>query len=412
MAGRFINIQTTHSTMTNTVIDTAKTMLNNPYYLYSDKKGSECIYYNINDTMSTLDEASRTNYSELGPNSPIRYNKVNNFMLYGISKMEVNLDIGEVGLEADTITGDAIILPDTIRPYPGDFFILTQYSKPYLFKVTKVDRNLLDTEKDMYRINYMLAYSDQASIADINRQVVKNFNFVVGNVGTNYACIIEEDVYNISLALQELSVMLKDYFYNIFWDTKVQTFIYTRPHHCTRVYDPYLIEFIIKNKILNGASHYVSVMQQLYLPLTFRIEYDKTMFRSLELKSVDRPFNKFIGKLIPVTEEQQLSLLYQYCITYFYMDYSPLNKYQVPINIFGDSNNDILNKIKSNSSTSSPLYNAVIKYLNGEDFTEADIKAMYNIDYYDSCETYYGIPMAIYCIEQHLHNTLSTTTSM
>ena len=122
MGGKFIN--TDQKVTFDVLSDSMKGLLNNPYYGYSDKKGSVCQYFNINDKKTTLDEATKANYSELGPNSPIRYNEIKNAILYGIPRMDINFDITDFGLEANDITGEAYVLPQTFIPYPGDFFTI------------------------------------------------------------------------------------------------------------------------------------------------------------------------------------------------------------------------------------------------------------------------------------------------
>ena len=49
--------------------------------------------------------------------------------------------MGDFGLESSEVTGEAVILPNTIIPYVGDYFRLYQIDKPYLFSVTKVDEH-------------------------------------------------------------------------------------------------------------------------------------------------------------------------------------------------------------------------------------------------------------------------------
>ena len=85
MAGKFINQQ--QKMTIDTLTDNVKTILNNPYYMYEDKKAATADYWNINNTKSTLDEATRTRCAELGPNNPLRFNLIKNFYLYGIERI-------------------------------------------------------------------------------------------------------------------------------------------------------------------------------------------------------------------------------------------------------------------------------------------------------------------------------------
>ena len=192
MAGKFINQQ--QKMTIDTLTDNVKTILNNPYYMYEDKKAATADYWNINNTKSTLDEATRTKYAELGPNNPLRFNLIKNFYLYGIERISLDYDMGDFGLESSEITGEAVILPNTIIPYVGDYFRLYQIDKPYLFSVTKVDENTLDTGAILYKIQYKLKYMD---LHGIDKQTVEEYNMVANNVGTNFKAVIQSSLYDL-----------------------------------------------------------------------------------------------------------------------------------------------------------------------------------------------------------------------
>lgn len=395
MAGKFINndqkitLDLMSSNMTS--------LLNNPYYLYSDKKGSSTQYYNINVKKTTLDEASRTNYSELGPQSPIRYNLIKNAILYGLSKIDIDLDIGENGLSSADIDGEAIILPNTFKPYPNDFFTIDHLNKPYLFMVTAVNQNTLDTGAVLYKINYKLVHND---LHGIDKQVVQTFNFMLNNVGTDLNAVITEENYDLIEKLEAFTVLLKDYFNMIFYDEKVQTYTYLH-EGMFKVYDPYLIEFMIRNKILKGASKYTYITQQMILPSTFGINYMKTIFNALEEKEISDT-TKFIFNLYVV--DQRTSLLYAYPEDYYYAEYNYLTRGLFDINMFNNLN--ILDDIKNINYGDSPLINIIIKFFNDIKLDDEDLSNLKKIDYGDNKELYYGIPMCIYCIENIIINLL------
>lgn len=396
MAGKFIN--NNQKIMLDNAVDSVKTILNNPYYLYSDKKGSVSQYYNINTTKTTLDEATRANYSELGPNSPIRYNKIKNTILYGIGKIDIDLDIGDNGLEASEIAGEAVILPNTFIPYPGDFFTLDQIGKPYLFKVTGVNPNTLDTGAILYKINYVLAYTD---LHGIEKQVVEDYNMILNNVGSNFKAVITSTKYDLINELELYCTKLKDYYNMIFYNDKVQTFTYVHSK-IINAYDPYLIEFIIRNNILKGSTEYIYVSQQMFLPSTFGVDYDRTIFAALEDNNKDKSVIRFIGNLLLI--DQKMSLLYAYSEDYYYMEYSHLNTKLHSINIF---DLDILKNIRDNIKTGKIMTDIMIKYFNNEPITHEDLHMLKEIDYCENMELYYGIPITIFCLEKIIINILS-----
>ena len=433
MAGKFFNTSTAYTQMVNQAAQTMKGLLDNPYYLFTDKKASECTYYNLNTTMTTLDEATRGNYAEISAHSPLRFNKIKNFLLYGLTKIDINLEMTEFGLESSDITGEGIVLPKTIVPYPGDRFIITQINEPLLFRVTSVNPNTLDTGATMYRISYILESSD--GIKKIDPQVVKIFNFVLDNtgLGSNVAAsLIEEDEFNNLSDLQDLATELKDFYIAMFYDAKVQSFTYNfnpftkewldingGKHHlhlvnmhevdCNnpvgfKVYDPYLIEFMIRNKILSGASNFIYVTQQMFLPATFAMDYNKTIFASLEDNYINKHYGRSVGNLLYC--DQRLSLLYAYPLDYFYMKYGNLNAKFFYIDIFDDP--DFKNKIIENNyeSTDNYLKRVIIKYSNGEEITADDLEHLRHIDYIDNKTFYYQVPMVIFCIEQLIAGAL------
>ena len=433
MAGKFLNTTTAYSEMTNKLATFSKQLLDNPYYMYTDKKASECTYYNINTTMTTLDEATRGNYSEISAESPIRFNRIKNFLIYGITRIEPNLDLTEYGLEGNEVTGEAIILPKTIIPFPGDYFKLSVLADSYLFKVTAVNPNTLETGATLYRVNYVLVSSD--GLKDIESQVVKTLVFTMstggigGENGSNLATgIVDEGLVQTAQEFDTMLTALKDYYIALFYDAKVETFIYqfknfTQEWHQNygipkpanvfnmqiatemdrdnpfglKVYDPYLIEFIIRNGLLNGSSTYIHVMQQMFLEHTFAIDYDRTIFSSIEKKKINKHEGRCTGNLIRC--EQTLSLLYAHPEDYYYMQYHNLNAQFFAINIFDDPEfaSRIINQRYYEKHA---LKNLIIKYMNDVEIILDDLAELEHIEYMSNKEFYYGIPLAIFCLEK------------
>lgn len=431
MAGRFVNTDRTgvltQQSISSSIVSAVQNILQNPYYLFSDKKASECTYYNINTTMTTLDESTHSNYGEISPDSPLRYNKVSGFYLYGMSKIEPNLEIGDYGMEASEISGECIVLPYTLIPYPGDRFLLSQISGPLVFKVTHVDVNTLDTGAIMYKISYVLDSSD--GLEDIEPQVVKNLKFSISNYGTNFASFISEEAYNDASAMEKYSTMLKDYYISLFYDTAIQSFSYNYSDNGPsygaglpnmygyheffgfKVYDPYLIEFIIRNKLISGSTNYMYVAQQMFLPNTFSIDYARTIFYSLENQDINSHGGTYVGNLILCN--QRLSLLYAYPIDYYYMEYRKLEKGLFMINIFDDP--EFGDYIKNNSQRSDDnswcMKNIIIKFFNGEEITTSDLEALDHIDYLPDKDLFYLIPMTIFCIDKTIESALTETST-
>lgn len=404
MAKGFLNVNTVRQAMTETTIpNSVKTILNNPYYLFNDKTASIATYYNLNTTMTTLDEATRDNYGELTINSPLRFNKITGFYLYGITKIEPSLEINDYGLEGDNIDGECIILPNTIVPYPGDVFTLNQLGEKYLFKITHVNPNTLETGSIMYKANYVLCGSD--GIQTIEDKIVKKYKFIYSNVGTNFACFIEDETYDELSEMQVISTMLKDYYIQLFYDPRVQTICYYRDSAGFKVHDPYLLEFLIRNNVLSGSSDYVYLDHQVFLPNTFGVDYARTIFSSIEHNDLKKHIGLYTGNLLLVN--QKLSLLYAYPQDYYCMEYVRTNNKFHIIDIFDDP--DFGNKIINNTTTGNVMKDILIGFFNGISITSEQLEALEHIDYMNNVELYYLIPITIYIIDKYINNKLSTT---
>ena len=88
--------------------------------------------------------------------------------------------------------------------------------------------------------------------------------------------------------LDMVAVQLKEYFKDIFYNSRIQTFCFTN-FYLDKFYDPFMIEFLLRNKILNnsGQRDYIYIDHKLKLNKTFSIDYNKTFFRSIETKDIN-----------------------------------------------------------------------------------------------------------------------------
>ena len=103
--GRFQNTQ--YVDTVNNITDAMVSFLDNPYYNNIDKHPWTCDYLHINKNLTTLDEGSQQEYAFKGQNSPIRYDLIKNFVLFGPgNRIETNLNREEFGVSGDIIEGE------------------------------------------------------------------------------------------------------------------------------------------------------------------------------------------------------------------------------------------------------------------------------------------------------------------
>ena len=409
-------LNVTHTQMTQSIVDFQMDLLKNPFFLFNDKKGLPVEYYNLNTTQSQLDQGLKIPYANIGPESPLRFNLVHDFYLFGMERISVQLENGEMGIEGSEISGEAIILPDTIKPYPGDYFTINMTKKKYLFQVRSATIDTLENGGNYYRIDYKLEYLSDDRLIPL---VVNEFNFVSGNIGTNYSPVLSTTGYNLAKILDDTAVLLKQYFRGLFYNNKVQTFTFVYLYevcvnglNSSYFYDPYLIEFIIKNKILaNTGDKYEYIDHKTFPKADFPIKYSKSIWRAIETKDKDH-INSCIVSSPGIYIDDPATIFSTRYENYFEMTYENPDPVAdrwssrlsiIPSQVIGHINEGQL-------FFNSPLskYNLLIKYFNDMEINAHDMDPLQRIDSYSNDkDTYYLIPIIIFILEYNIKKIMA-----
>lgn len=414
-----LNMQ--HSEMTQSVIDLQADLLKNPFYLFNDKKATPVDYYNLDINRSTLDQGLKISYDDYGKDSSLRFNLIRNFYIYGIDRIAINLEHGDFGISSSEITGDAIILPNTIHPYPGDSFIINMIKKKYLFFVTDISNDTFDNGGNYWKLEYRLYTLDAPSKLD--KLVVDEFTFVSGNVGTQFNPIIRKTSWDVCRNLDNVAVTLKKLFKGLYFNEKVQTYTFVYLYRVAQAcmnsdyfYDPYMIEFCIKNKILsNSGEKYDYIDHKTSLRPEFGIKYSKSIWNVIENRNkselsacrhsssaqyIDDP-----GTIFGTRYENYFELTYNTSNAVAEM-FSPSIDILDP-QIIGHIIEDQLFA----SDTKYAKYNLLIKYFNNHDnINEGDVIPIERImETENNTENYFLIPMLIFVVEFYIKKYMSTS---
>lgn len=400
-------LQTTYKDTVEDITSFYNNLVSNPFYLFTDKRPTIVTYYNINKTYSSLDPGSKLQMDNIGEESPIRYNRIFDFLLYGFSRIETNSDNGEFGLEDDRIEGECYILPNTIIPTEGDYFEVSHIKdSTWLFQVKDAQKDTLDNGSNAYKISYKLEYLDNSQIQS---RIIHNFRMIESREGTNMATIVRCEDYDIAKLMDDKSVMLKRYFQELFYNEKVQTFIYMDITEI-RVYDPFMIEFMMRNDILNnGKDSFVYVNHKIPPRATFGIDYDRTIFRVFETNNKE--------KLLSCDKETNISEIKAYGSIFSsrYEDYFQASFIKGRGYNTSAINDDLLFRIEENNLVDIDdedcnkdiiWQNIIIKYFNHEKYTEEEIKSLEDIHFDRAKDAFYYIPFLIFCLDKSIENTL------
>ena len=94
-----------------------------PLIRFTDKTFTPVIYFHINNLKSTTDQGFVDVAELLGDNSPIKFQRIDNFPLYGLEAIMVALQDGDAGIDG-SYDGEAYVMPGTIVPSPNDYFLI------------------------------------------------------------------------------------------------------------------------------------------------------------------------------------------------------------------------------------------------------------------------------------------------
>lgn len=149
--------------------------LHNRINRYTDAGRTMVIYFSINDSNTSVSLGLNVHYQILGPDSPLRYNKITRFPLVGMSPFQTDEKQASTSQARDLgVNGEAYILPGTVMPKENDFFIVKHLKMNHLIRVTQVTQDSFNTDGS-YKINYELFSTNPNDIEQLERQVVSEY---------------------------------------------------------------------------------------------------------------------------------------------------------------------------------------------------------------------------------------------
>ena len=390
-----------NTSYTNTIdalLNTQRNLLKNDYYFLSDKMPTPVTYFPINKEASTLDEGAKIEYDYYN-DSPLWFDKILDFLLYGLESITATLENNDYGAETETIEGEAIVLPNTIIPIPGDHFLISYVTPHLLFRVISSTPDTLENGANFYKINYKL----ETSINEI-KNIKNTYRYIPSNVGTNFKAIIRQESFDLLSSVYSIIDQLKEYYKSTFYSNRVQTFVYKFLE--VRFYDPFMIEFIRDNNLMSSTENYIHLSHQTILNNKFPLLYNKSFMRALEKKDLAH-IRKYIISARGSYINDQLSIFYSRPEHYFCIEYEGYHPELFPVPMFKQ---ELIDHIESGELFDNEMsyYNIIIKYFHDIDITQEDIDYLLDIDYEDNEVLFYTIPCVIFCLEKIAESKMKT----
>lgn len=266
--------------MVNQNIFNFEDRLNSPVVRLLDQTPTFVTYYHVNVNESTSDEGFHDAESIIGSRSPLRYQKVEKFPIYGLDQIILQLQDTEAGLDT-SYEGEATILPNTIKPLPNDFFVISYLDGNYIFRVLEINFDTIRSD-NFYKIRFCIEYNDENKLNDLNELVHDKYTCVLENIGTENKCIIQHDYKE---KLDQIDTMYSDMvslYLSLFYNEKHNVVLGELPDGRT-LYDPYMTEFINVHGLVNRKSSLSTILlENQIVDSKFKLKYERSLWRMVE----------------------------------------------------------------------------------------------------------------------------------
>lgn len=292
--------------MANMIFD-EKTMIDGNIFKYEKRLKSHLnkyvengallvTYYTQDENSSTVDRGLQDINQLFGNKSPIRYNKIENFPVYGFGQANPN-NTDEQQIEDFDVNGTCIIQPSTIVPRPYDLFIIRHLKMTALFMVTNVEYDSMKVE-GYYRITYRLQSTSDEYIQDLERRVITKYITDLNAIGSEVNPIIkEEDSIKKNRIMRMLNQMISSY-KALFYNSRHNCFLYHDDETGLDWFDMCGNEFMAKYSLMNmpNSSEVIVLNEKLNDP-QFPYKYQNSIFNWIELDAPEYLLQKFAFKL-------------------------------------------------------------------------------------------------------------------
>lgn len=239
-------------------------------------------YYHLADDAVTVDRGFRDIEQLFGRQSPLRFNRILNFPLYGFGQANpANTD--EAQLEDFNVEGECQVMMATIVPSQNDFFTVNHLKMIAVFQVVEVTYDSMKAE-GYYKLRYRLISNSQETMENLDRQTVGHYRCQLEALGTDANPIVtEDDAVRRSQLMKLIGNLIEDY-RATFYNERHNCFLLTGTgDHYHRWFDMCANEFIAKHSLMNlpNSPNVLSLHHKLNDRLA-TARYRRSIYRWLE----------------------------------------------------------------------------------------------------------------------------------
>ena len=288
----------------------------NPAQRIQNKTHIYCTFYNINLNETTVHDGSGDIREAIGEDSPVRYDKIIDCLMFGLNDWETNKENDEYEGFKINRENVSVIPSDTFDPVENSFLKLEIENETILYKVTSVERTKTENIPS-YRIEFEAEYSDEDdAYHQIEKQVVNEYVFLHENIGTDKKVIIQNSKIEVLENLKVFINKLNDLYYTQYYDEQSKTLCLINGN--TIYYSPFVVEFLKKSPTLNSGKYGNKLMlsHELSTDDNFLYQFQNSFYIKV-LDGLELNENDFIFSNLNVSYD---SIEYNFTGFSFYID--------------------------------------------------------------------------------------------
>lgn len=249
-------------------------------------------YIHQDENSTTVDRGTQDIDQLFGNKSPLRFNEIKNFPLYGFGQTNPD-NTDENQIEDFNVEGECIILPSTITPNVFDFFIINHLKMKALFQVTAVNFDSMKVE-GYYKIHYRLYSTETETIDTMYKQVIGYYSMDLNAVGSTTNPVIQDDEFIHRKQVHQMVNKMIESYKALYYNSKHNCFLYHHPQLGLDFFDMCGNEFIAKHGLMNPEnSGKVIVLHNKINDTQFPLFYNNSIYNWLEVGAPERLLQKF-----------------------------------------------------------------------------------------------------------------------
>lgn len=264
--------------------------IDSPIIRFLDQKPTFVTYYHININESTTDAGFGNIDNIVGNNSPLKFQQINLFPIYGVEQIITQINDSDSGIDV-SYESEAIILPNTIKPLPNDFFIIPYLKDDYVFRVTDIEFDNVRPD-NFYKIRYRLEYNDHEKTQELKNQVFDTYQCIFENIGTENRCIIESSYKERLDKIEAMYTDMVSLYISLFYSQRYNVVLGENSQGL--LYDPYMSIFINNNKLFIKKNDLDTIFleEDHVFDNKKQLKYERSVWRFFERRDVNliKPF--------------------------------------------------------------------------------------------------------------------------